>query len=111
MSGQKTGSQTIAILDRLDAGELLVSDGATGTYLQQYGLEPGGCPEELNASMPDVIRGMAKAYFDAGSDMVLTNSFGGSRVMQKKYGYADRVCEFNRLSAEHAKSQALYRHR
>ncbi|MCL0028576.1 homocysteine S-methyltransferase family protein [Dehalococcoidia bacterium] len=106
MSGQKTGSQTIAILDRLDAGELLVSDGATGTYLQQYGLEPGGCPEELNASMPDVIRGMAKAYFDAGSDMVLTNSFGGSRFMQKKYGYADRVFEFNRLAAEHAKSQA-----
>jgi len=56
--------------------------------------------------MPDVVRGMAKAYFDAGSDMVLTNSFGGSRFMQKKYGYADRVSEFNRLAAEHAKSQA-----
>ena len=106
MSIQKSETKVRALLDRLVAGELLVSDGATGTYLQQHGLEPGGCPEELNASQPDVVRGMAKAYFDAGSDMVLTNSFGGSRFMQKKYGYADRVTEFNRLAAEHAKSQA-----
>ena len=106
MGGQKTGTHNLSLLERLQAGELLVSDGATGTYLQQHGLEPGGCPEKLNASMPEVVRGMAKAYFDAGSDMVLTNSFGGSRFMQKKYGYADRVSEFNRLAAEHAKSQA-----
>jgi 5-methyltetrahydrofolate--homocysteine methyltransferase len=106
MSTRKTGAKERTLLDRLEAGEILVSDGATGTYLQQHGLEPGGCPEELNASKPGVVRGMAKAYFDAGSDMVLTNSFGGSRFMQKKYGYADRVVEFNRLAAEHAKSQA-----
>ncbi len=93
------------ILERLEAGEVFVSDGATGTYLQQHGLEPGGCPEEFNASHPDVVRGMAKDYFDAGSDMVLTNSFGGSRYMQKKYGYEGRVQEFNRLAAEHAASQ------
>ena len=93
------------ILERLQAGETLISDGATGTYLQQRGLEPGGCPEEFNASHPDVVRGMARDYFAAGSDMVLTNSFGGSRFMQKKYGYGDRVSEFNRLAAEHAASQ------
>ncbi len=93
------------ILQRLHAGEVLISDGATGTYLQQRGLEPGGCPEELNASRPDVIRGMAKDYFDSGSDMALTNSFGGSRYMQKKYGYGDRVAEFNKLAAQHAVSQ------
>lgn len=93
------------ILERLQAGETLISDGATGTYLQQRGLEPGGCPEEFNASHPDVVRGMARDYFDAGSDLVLTNSFGGSRFMQKKYGYGERVREFNRLAAEHAASQ------
>ena len=93
------------ILERLQAGETLISDGATGTYLQQRGLEPGGCPEEFNASHPEVVRGMARDYFAAGSDMVLTNSFGGSRFMQKKYGYGDRVSEFNRLAAEHAASQ------
>ena len=93
------------ILERLAAGEILISDGATGTYLQQRGLEAGGCPEEFNASHPEVVRDMARDYFDAGSDMVLTNSFGGSRFMQKKYGFEGRVEEFNRLAVEHAASQ------
>ena len=97
------GKQTI--LDRLSAGEVLISDGATGTYLQQRGLEAGGCPEEFNASHPDIVRGMARDYFAAGSDIVLTNSFGGSRFMQKKYGYEGQVAEFNRLAAKHAASQ------
>ena len=92
-------------MGRLRRGERLISDGATGTFLQQHGLEPGGCPEEFNASHPDVVREMARRYIEAGSDMVLTNSFGGTVFMQKKYGYGDRVAEFNRLSAEHARSQ------
>ncbi len=95
-----------ALLERIRSGDLLISDGATGTFLQQHGLEPGGCPEEFNASHPDVVRAMARQYFEAGSDLVLTNSFGGSVFMQKKYGYGERVAEFNRLAAEHARSQA-----
>ena len=98
-------SQRQTILERLASGEVLISDGATGTYLQQRGLEAGGCPEAFNASHPEVVRGMARDYFDAGSDLVLTNSFGGSRFMQKKYGFDGRVEEFNRLAAEHAASQ------
>ena len=94
------------LLERLARGELLISDGATGTFLQQHGLEPGGCPEEFNASHPEVVREMARQYFEAGSDLVLTNSFGGTVFMQKKYGYGERVIEFNRLAAEHARSQA-----
>ena len=84
----------------------MISDGATGTYLQEHGLEPGGCPEELNVSRPEVVKAMAREYFDAGSDLVLTNSFGANRFMLKKYGYGDGVREFNRLAAEHARSQA-----
>ena len=99
-----TGPQ--ALLERLRSGGLLVSDGATGTFLQQHGLEPGGCPEEFNASHPEVVREMARRYYEAGSDMALTNSFGGTVFMQKKYGYGERVAEFNRLAAEHARSQA-----
>ena len=95
-----------ALLQRLRDGELLISDGATGTFLQQHGLEPGGCPEEFNASHPEVVREMARRYFDAGSDLVLTNSFGGTVFMQKKYGYGERVAEFNHQAAEHARSQA-----
>jgi 5-methyltetrahydrofolate--homocysteine methyltransferase len=93
-----------SFLDRIAAGDILVSDGATGTYLQQHGLEPGGCPELMNAQQPDVIKRMAQLYFDAGSDMVETNSFGGSWYMLKKYDLGDRVIELNRLAAEHAKS-------
>ncbi len=95
-----------ALVERLRRGDLLISDGATGTFLQQHGLEPGGCPEELNSSQPEVVREMARQYFEAGSDFVLTNSFGGSVYMQRKYGYGERVVEFNRLAAEHARSQA-----
>lgn len=93
-------------LERIASGEALVSDGATGTYLQANGLEPGGCPEEFNRSHPEVVQRMAKEYFDAGSDMVETNSFGGSLYMLKKYDYGDEVFEFNRLGAQHARSAA-----
>ena len=93
-------------MERLRQGRVLISDGATGTFLQQHGLEPGGCPEEFNASRPEVVKEMTRQYFAAGSDMALTNSFGGSVYMQKKYGYGERVVEFNRLAAEHARSQA-----
>ncbi len=96
----------LTLLELLRAGHLLISDGATGTFLQQHGLEPGGCPEEFNASHPEVVREMARQYFEAGSDLVLTNSFGGNVFMQKKYGYGERVAELNRLAAEHARSQA-----
>ena len=90
---------------RLASGQLLISDGATGTYLQDHGLEPGGCPEEFNAAHPEIVRGMARDYFAAGSEMVLTNSFGANRFMLKKYGFGDRVEEFNKLAARHASSQ------
>ena len=66
------------ILERLAQGELIISDGATGSYLQAHGLGDGD-PEEWNVSHPEVVQGMAKAYFDAGSQMVLTNTFGGTR--------------------------------
>ena len=94
------------LLERVHSGEILVSDGATGTYLQSNGLEPGACPEEFNSSHADVIRQMAANYFSAGSDMVETNSFGGSRFMMKKYNFEDHVVEWNRLGAEHARSAA-----
>ncbi len=93
------------ILQRLD-NEILIFDGATGTYLQQHGLEAGGCPELMNAEAPDVIRGMARDYFDVGSDIVLTNTFGGTKFRLKHYEAQDRVTELNALAAEHAQSQA-----
>ena len=94
------------ILERLAKGDVLVSDGATGTYLQARGLEPGGCPEAINVDQPELIKRMAADYFNAGSDLVLTASFGGSRFMLDKYGYSGQAHELNRLAATHAKSVA-----
>ena len=95
-----------SILERLSRGEVLISDGATGTFLQDHGLEPGGCPEEFNVTHPEVVRLMASEFFAAGSDIVLTATFGGSRFMLKKYGHERRVAEINRLAARHARSVA-----
>lgn len=83
---------------------VLLGDGATGTFLQSRGLEPGGCPELMNVEKEDAVIEMADNYFKAGSDFVLTNTFGGSPFMLKKYGYEKNVEEFNRKAAEIAKS-------
>lgn len=95
-----------SLLERLKSGSVLISDGATGTYLQGKGLEPGGCPEEWNLSHPEIVQGMAADYYASGSDAVETNSFGGSPYMLKKYGYGDRLEELNRLAAQHARRAA-----
>jgi len=94
------------ILDRLAAGETLIFDGATGTYLQNNGLEPGGSPELMNASAPGTIKGMAEHYFDAGSDIVLTNTFGGNKFMLKRYGAEERLYELNKTAADLARAAA-----
>lgn len=102
----RAGSSHPGILELLAAGEILVLDGATGTYLQNHGLEPGGCPELMNETNPDVVYQMAADYFAAGSDMVLTNSFGGNVFGLERYGAGDRVREINRKAAEIARSAA-----
>ncbi len=101
-----TNAGSLAILGRLKQGDTLISDGAIGTYLQRRGLEPGACPEEMNVTHPEVVREMAAEFFAAGSDFVLTNSFGGSRFRLGKYGHGDRVREFNLLAVDHARSAA-----
>jgi len=57
----------------------LVLDGAMGTMLQERGLKPGQSPEEMNLTMPEVVAGVHQEYLDAGADIIVTNSFGGSR--------------------------------
>ncbi len=94
------------ILTRLAAGETLVFDGATGSYLQEHGLEPGGCPELMNAEQPDVVREMAAQYFAAGSDIVLTNTFGANRIGLKRYDLEERTRELNIKAVENARAGA-----
>lgn len=87
------------LMERIAAGEVLISDGAMGTFLHAKGLGSGECPESWCASHPDVVKGIADAYVAAGSDIVETNSFGGSAFKLKMYGLAGSVREFNRAAA------------
>lgn len=94
------------ITAELQNGHILVSDGAWGTFLQQKGLKPGECPEEWNISRPSDVLDIAKSYIAAGADLVETNSFGGSRFKLEKYGFGDRVYEFNKAAAEISRKAA-----
>ncbi len=79
---------------------ILLSDGAIGTQLQQHGLDTGECPELWNETHADIIRGIHTAYLDAGARVLTTNSFGGSPTKLAGYELRDRAYDLNRMAAE-----------
>lgn len=79
--------------------KILISDGAWGTELIKYGFRHGECPEKWNADRPEIIKKIAKTYSDAGSDIVLTNTFGSNRIKLNKSGMGDLTDELNRRGA------------
>ena len=84
----------------------LVLDGAMGTMLFAAGLTSGGSPEEWNISHPERVAAIHQAYVDAGSQVILTNSFGGTRYRLKLHGLEGRVVELNRAAAQNARAVA-----
>jgi 5-methyltetrahydrofolate--homocysteine methyltransferase len=94
----------------LESGKILISDGAWGTYLQAKGLKAGECPELWNLQHPEVVYHIAKSYIDAGSDMIETNSFGGSSIKLTHYGLADNAYELNKAAAVISKKAAGDQH-
>lgn len=82
---------------------VLVSDGAMGTQLQKAGLEPGACGEAWNLDAPDKVLAIQRAYADAGSDCITTNTFGGSRIMLERHDESARVSAINRAAVEIAR--------
>ena len=96
-------------LERLNSGEILVADGATGSNLQKMGLKPGRPPEDLIIDNPDIILKLASSFVAAGSDIVLTCTFGGTRMRMKDSKYQDRTPEVNIRAAEIARKAASAR--
>ncbi len=81
----------------------LLGDGAMGTQLMLAGLEQGNCGEEWNLTHPERVLGIQRAYVEAGSDCLLTNTFGGSRIMLNRHGNADSVVAINQAGVEIAR--------
>jgi methionine synthase I (cobalamin-dependent) len=97
---------TRALLERLQAHEVLVADGAIGTNYQRMGLGLGIPPEEWVFDAPEKVLSLHRAFVDAGADIILTDSFGGTRLRLKDSQYVSRAAEVNRRAAELARQAA-----
>jgi len=96
-------------LERLQSGKTIVADGATGTNLQRMGLQPGITPEDLVLDQPELILELESAFAAAGSDIILTCTFGGTGLRMKDSKYAKRMIEVNKRAAELARKAASIR--
>ncbi|SCZ58595.1 5-methyltetrahydrofolate--homocysteine methyltransferase [Epibacterium ulvae] len=84
----------------LQENDVLLADGATGTNLFNMGLQSGDAPELWNTDEPAKIKNLYKGWIDAGSDLFLTNTFGGNASRLKLHDSQSRVGELNRVGAE-----------
>jgi methionine synthase I (cobalamin-dependent) len=84
----------------------VISDGAWGTQLQAQGLGPGECPDAWNLTHPDRVGSVARAYVEAGSQVILTNTFGANRLRLAAHGLGDRAVEINQAGARLSRAAA-----
>jgi 5-methyltetrahydrofolate--homocysteine methyltransferase len=90
----------------VEQNRTIVADGAMGTMLFANGLMFGDPPEVWNLSKPDIVRRIHRGYLDAGSQIVMTNTFGGNRMRLSLHGLQDRVAELNQTAAILLRSEA-----
>lgn len=92
--------------ERIGKGEILIVDGATGTNLQEMGLKAGIAPEVLVMDQPDMLLSLAEKFVDAGSDIILTCTFGGTRLRMKESKYAEKTIDINKRAVAIARKAA-----
>ncbi len=95
-----------ALIESLIAKGPVVTDGSWGTQLQQRGLQSGQCPDSWNLRYPDRVQAVARQYVEAGSRIILTNTFGASRPSLERHGLADKTVEINTTGVEISKKAA-----
>ncbi|MBN2472996.1 MAG: homocysteine S-methyltransferase family protein [Pirellulales bacterium] len=88
------------LIEMLISAGPVVADGAWGTQMQQRGLSVGACPDAWNLERPDKVEEVARAYVQAGSQVILTNTFGANRFVLARYNLAEKVVEINRAGVE-----------
>ena len=81
----------------------LLGDGAMGTQLMLAGLEQGNCGEAWNLTHPERVLAIQRRYVEAGSECIITNTFGGSRIMLTRHSEANHVVEVNKAGVEIAR--------
>ncbi len=95
-----------SLLAQLLGPDPVITDGAWGTQLQALGLPAGECPDGWNLTHPDLVRRVAQSYVDAGSKVILTNTFRSNRITLTAHGLGDRVLEINRAGVEISRGAA-----
>ena len=93
-------------LDLLNSNETVIADGAMGSRLMAAGMPIGQAPELWNVENPEAVRDVHRSYVEAGSQIILSNSFGGSRATLGRNGLHERTSELNQAAAENARSVA-----
>src|SRR5262245_34428610 len=83
----------------LSNSNIVMADGAMGTMLFEAGLKFGDPPEEWNVKYPERVRAIHRGYIDAGSKLILTNTFGGNRFRLGMHNLQSRVGELNQAGA------------
>ena len=95
-----------SLIESLTSSGPVVTDGSWGTQMQKRGLNRGECPDSWNLSHPERVLEVAQQYVNAGSQIILTNTFGGSRLALQKFKLGGKVVDINTAGVEISKKAA-----
>jgi 5-methyltetrahydrofolate--homocysteine methyltransferase len=93
-------------IKKLISSNPVITDGAWGTQLQLRGMSVGAVPDAWNLTNPDKVEEVARAYIDAGSQVILTNTFGANRFILGRHNLIEKVAEINRVGVQISKKAA-----